>query len=349
MRRSTVINHSNEKTPTYENSKRKRSLEETTGQIKSKKRRYHSPYQTLSSTAKKKSKSSSTTPKRKSTRPSYSIEPLKDITLPNWECISPNIDQILSNKHTQSGVYAHEVHLVQQELEALLSMSMLRDNFLENLLHPTTSNNAELIRSKILQHKEAEDVYTSKKLPVKLFPPLIPHPQHRQNHHSHILLDRQVSMAPVIGARIDKIWLDMNNYYRKTSTNDISTIEKLLHFNQQLEEKIQRYENDYRTNLLSQMNIIEKFNEENFQDFFHLADVDPLTRHYLDRTTIGRFQQKLYERVPHTSPVYKPPTSSPFYRKSVGNSFDTNSMLRTSPRLQRFNVSARFWKVWELF
>ena len=325
MRRSTGTNQSNE------TSKRKRSLEETSTQVRSKKRRHHSPGKRKSTVSKKKS----------STRPSYSIEPLKDITLPNWECISPNIDQILSNKHTQSGVYAHEVHLVQQELEALLSMSILRENFLQNLLHPTTNNNAQIIRSKILQHKEAEDVYTSKKLPVKLFPPLIPHPQHRQAQHaSHILLDRQVSMTPVISARIDKIWSDMNTFYRKISTNDLSTIEHLHQVNRQFEDRLQRYENDYRTHLLTQMNIIEKFNEENFEQFTELTERNSLTRHYLDRTMIGRFQRKLYDRVPHTSPVYKTPISSPFYRKSLGNSLDSNSTLRFSPRLHRFNVSS---------
>jgi hypothetical protein len=255
---------------------------------------------------------------------------LNEIVLPNWECISPNIDQILSNKHTQSGVYAHEVHLVQQELEALLSMSIVRENLLQDLLHPTL--NQDNIQLKIRQHKEAEDVYTSKKLPSKPLPPLMNHPQQKQNG-PHLLLDRQVSMTPIIGARIDKIWSDINTFYRKISSNDIVTIENLTEFHQQLEEKIQQYKNEYRNNILTPVNISEQLNEENFQDLLNLTDTDSLTTHYIDRTTIGRFQTKLYERVPHTSPVYKTPISSPFYKKSLNNCLDNGSSLRSSPRL----------------
>ena len=60
---------------------------------------------------------------------------------------------------------------------------------------------------------------------MKPLPPLINHQQQRQNG-PHLLLDRQVSVTPVIGARIDKIWSDMNTYYNKISSNDILTIEK---------------------------------------------------------------------------------------------------------------------------
>ncbi|CAF1497902.1 unnamed protein product [Rotaria sp. Silwood1] len=56
----------------------------------------------------------------------FSNEYLSKINLPKWEYISPNINHILSDKHTKSGVYAHEIHLIQQELEALLSMSMIQ-------------------------------------------------------------------------------------------------------------------------------------------------------------------------------------------------------------------------------
>jgi hypothetical protein len=211
-------------------------------------------------------------------------------------------------------------------------MSILRENLLKDLLHPTLANNQETIRSKILQHKEAEDVYTSKKLPIKPLPPLINHQQQRQKG-PHLLLDRQVSMAPVIGARIDKIWSDINTYYHKISSNDILTMENLVQFNQELENKIQQYQTEYRNNILTEVNITEQLNEENFQELLNITQTNSLTRHYIDRTTIGRFQTKLYERVPHTSPVYKTPVSSPFYKKSLGNCLDNNSSLRSSPRL----------------
>jgi hypothetical protein len=210
-------------------------------------------------------------------------------------------------------------------------MSIVREDLLKYLLRST--NQQDNIRSKIRQHKEAEDVYSSsKKIPSKPLPPLITNQQQRQ-HGPHLLLDRQVSVTPVIGARIDKIWSDINTYYRKISSNDILTIENLVEFNQQLEEKIQQYKNEYKNNILTQVNVTEQLNEENFQDLFNITQTNSLTSHYIDRTTIGRFQTKLYEHVPHTSPVYKTPISSPFYKKSLGNYLDNGSSLRISPRL----------------
>lgn len=140
-------------------------------------------------------------------------------------------------------------------------------------------------------------------------------------------------MAPIIGARIDKIWSDINTYYRKISSNDLSTIENFVELNNEFEDKIYQYQNEYKNNLLTQMNIIEQINEENFQNLFHLKQTNSLITHYIDRTSIGRFQRKLYDRVPHTSPVYKTPITSPFYKKSLGNCLDNNSTLRSSPRL----------------
>jgi hypothetical protein len=223
-------------------------------------------------------------------------------------------------------------------------MSIVRENLLKDLLHPTRPLNQDNIRSNILQHKEAEDVYASKKIPSKPLPPLINN-QQQKYHGPHLLLDRQVSVTPVIGARIDKIWSDINTHYRKISSNDILTIEKLVEFNQKLEEKIQQYKTEYKNNILTQVNVTEQLNEENFQDLINITQTNSLTTHYIDRTNIGRFQTKLYERVPHTSPVYKTPISSPFYKKSLGNYVDKSSSLRSSPRLHPnhriglFNVS----------
>jgi len=138
-------------------------------------------------------------------------------------------------------------------------------------------------------------------------------------------------MAPVIGARIDKIWSDINTYYRKISSNDLLAIENLMEFNKKLEEKLQQYKIEYRNNILTQSNISEQLSEENFQELVNITEINPLITHYMDRTTIGRFQTKLYEHVPHTSPVYKTPISSPFYRKSFDN--NSSALLRSSPRL----------------
>ncbi|UJR15222.1 hypothetical protein I4U23_002181 [Adineta vaga] len=352
MKRSIIINNSHEKNHINDNQKqqRKRSLEDNGYMSKSKKRRHISPqhenHTKVSSSLKKSPKKLSINQdsilstknnghksrKSSSRRQSFSTEHLIEITLPNWECISPNIDQILSNKHTQSGVYAHEVHLVQQELEALLSMSSVREDLLKDLLHPTKPINNDSLRSKIRQHQQAEYVYSSEKVPKKVLPSLMNQslPRH---HRPNILPDRQVSMAPIIGARIDKIWSDINTYYRKISSNDMLTLRNLLEFNQNLEEKLEQYKTEHQNHILTQTNITEQLNEEDFHELDNLTEINPLVTHYVERTTMGRFQKKLYDRVPHTSPVYKTPISSPFYRKSLANGLDIHSTVRSSPRL----------------
>jgi hypothetical protein len=238
----------------------------------------------------------------------------------------------LSNKHTQSGVYAHEVHLVQQELEALLSMAIVREDLLSDLRHPTKPINTDKLRSKIRQHQQAEYVYSSKKTPKKPLPPLLNQSQPR-HYNPNFLLDRQVAMAPIIGARIDKVWSDINTYYRRVSSNDLSTIRDLLEFDQRLEEKVQQFQTDHQNHILTEENITEQLNEENFDELDNFTELNPLVTHYVERTTMGRFQKKLYDRIPHTSPVYKTPISSPFYRKAVTNCLDPSSAPRSSPRL----------------
>ena len=235
----------------------------------------------------------------------------------------------MSDKHTQSGVYAHEIHLIQQELESLLSMSIIR----ENVLNPTKLINTDHIQLKIHQHQQAECVYSSKNIPNK---PLMNCQQEQQqrNNDSNLLLDRQVSMTPVTNAHIDKIWSAIDTYYREISSNDILAIEKLIAFNQKLEDKVFNYKNEYRNNILTQLNIIEQLNEENFQELLHITKINPLITHYTDRTTIGRFQKKLYDYLSYISPVYKTPFSSSFYQKLLTNHFDNNLSLRSSPRLQ---------------
>ena len=208
-------------------------------------------------------------------------------------------------------------------------MSIVRENILQELLHTKTS---ESIRSKIIQHQQAENIYTTKKIPCKPLPPLINNNYQRHNS-PHLLLDRQVTITPIISAKIDKIWTDINTYYHKISSNDILNIDNLFEFNQQLENKIHQYKIEYKNNILTQDNIIEQLNEENYQDLINISQINPLINHYVDRTMIGRFQTKLYEHIPHTSPVYKTPISSPFYKKSLGNYTDNTSPLRISPRL----------------
>ncbi|CAF3698401.1 unnamed protein product [Rotaria socialis] len=259
---------------------------------------------------------------------------INEITLPNWERICPNIDQILSNKHTQAGVFAHEVQLVQQELEALLSMSIVRENIFTNLSN-SLINNADTVRSHIRKHQEAERIYTSKKAPKKVLPPLTKH--HHQKHSGpHLLLDRQVAMAPILGARIDRIWTDMSTYYRKISLNDISTIENLVEFNGHLENKLEQLKSDYNNQSIDQGNIIEQLNEENYEQLTEISQLDPLITHYVDRTTLGSFQSKLYEHMGQTSPVYKTPISSPMHGRILANNCDFKDFgasLRVSPRL----------------
>jgi hypothetical protein len=260
---------------------------------------------------------------------------MNEINLPDWERMCPNIDQILSTKHTQSGVFAHEVQLVQQELEALLSMSIVRENILKDILNPPINNSSDTIRSKIRKHQEAERIYSSKKIPKKLLPPLINHHHQRQNG-PHLLLDRQVAMTPIIGARIDHIWSDINTYYRKISSNDILTIENLVEFNSHLENKLEQLKSEYNNQLIEHSNVIEQLNEENYEQLIEISQINPLITHYVDRTTLGAFQSKIYEHMGQTSPVYKTPISSPMHGRILGNYFDfkdNGAALRISPRL----------------
>ncbi|CAF3698351.1 unnamed protein product [Rotaria sordida] len=282
-------------------------------------------------------------PRKSSSRHTSSLisQQMNEINLPNWERICPNIDQILSSKHTQAGVFAHEVQLVQQELDALLSMSLVRENIFTNLLNPSL-NNSDILRSQIRQHQEAEHIYTSKKPPKKVLPPLTKHHHHHHHHHQrqngpHLLLDRQVSMAPIIGARIDRIWSDINTYFRKISSNDILTIENLVEFNCHLENKLEQLKSDYNNQLIDQTNTIEQLNEENYEQLLQISQLNPLITHYVDRTTLGTFQSKLYEHMGQTSPVYKTPISSPMHGRILGNNNcdvkDNSAALRISPRL----------------
>ncbi|CAM4783765.1 unnamed protein product [Rotaria magnacalcarata] len=206
-----------------------------------------------------------------------------EINLPNWERISPNIDKILSNEHTKSGVYAHEIHFIQQELEALLSMSLVR----ENLLQSTNTDNRNL---KIQQHQQAEYIYSSKNIPNK---PLINHQQ--RNNSPHLLHDRQLSITPIADARIDTMWSDIDSYYREISSSDIASIKTLVDSNQKLKEKIVKCKNDYITHKLPKSSIAEQLNKEIYTDLLHTNQFNPLITQYTNQTMIERFQTKLYE------------------------------------------------------
>ena len=239
----------------------------------------------------------------------------------------PHIDQILSNKHAQSGVFAHEVQLVQQELEALLSMSIVRENIVKDLSKPSSNNHSETIRSKIRKHQEAERVYSTKKIPKKSSSS-----NHQRQNGSSLLLDRQVALAPILGARIDRIWSDINIYHQKISSTDIAMIENLVEFHRHLRTKFSQISPD----LFEPTHFIEQFKEENYQPLIDFSQVNPLISHYLDRTSLGAFQSKLYAHIGQTSPVYKTPISSPMHGRILGTNGDSKdhaAALRISPRL----------------
>lgn len=251
--------------------------------------------------------------------------------MPNWERICPHIDQILSNKHAQSGVFAHEVQLVQQELEALLSMSIVRETILKECSHPPTGNNDNL-RSKIRKHQEAERIYSSKKLSKKSS---TNQTQKRQNN-SMAILDRQVNLAPIIGAKIDQIWVDVNNHYSRISANEISNVENLVDFYRLFTERLEEIQSQYQDGSVEQSAVIEQLNSINYEPFRSLSQAPAVITHYLDRTTLGSFQAKLYEHIGQTSPVYRTPISSPMHGRTLIGSVDNReaaSSLRISPRL----------------
>ncbi|CAF4776754.1 unnamed protein product, partial [Rotaria sp. Silwood1] len=238
----------------------------------------------------------------------FSNEYLSKINLPKWEYISPNINHILSDKHTKSGVYAHEIHLIQQELEALLSMSMIR----KNILQSTNINNLNL---NIYQYQQVENIYSLKTISKKS---LINHHQQQYNK-SYILLDRQISMTPIIDSYIDKIWSNINTYYHHISSNDILIIKNFFEYNEKFKEKILNYKKQYNNNKLTQLNIIKKLNKEYYQDLLNIIKIKPLITHYTNQTILERFQTKLYQ----------------YYRKSFNYDLNNNSSLRCSTRLQK--------------
>jgi len=252
--------------------KRQQSVE-----ITSKKRRRHQSH----------SKS-----RRISTRQHFlSLTQFNEITHPNWESICPNIDQILSNKHSQSGVYAHEIQLVQQELEALLSMAIVRENFLQS---KTDAN----LHSTIYQHKQAENTYAQEKSPTKPLPPLVPLTNQR-HHGPQMLLDRQVSISPIVGTRIDKLWTDLDTFYHKISPNHILSIENLFTFHENFEDKLRHYKTNYQNHNLTDLNIRKQLNEEDFHEFLSFSQTNSLLSHYFHNTTLNRVQTQFSSRLSH--------------------------------------------------
>lgn len=268
--------------------------------------------------------------KRSSRQTTNSSQQMNELTLPIWERICPNIDQILSTNHTQSGVFAHEVQLVQQELEALLSMSIVRETILKDFQHSSTSN-ADNLRSKIRKHQEAERFYSSKKLSKKSSSNCSA--QKNPQTSTPFVLDRQVTIAPIVGARIDRIWSDVDEYFCQITSNDIDSIENLVEFHRNFLEKLERISpNDSST-------FIDELKSMNFQPFRSFVSSPSVLSHYLDRTTLGCFQKKLYEQIGRTSPVYRTPISSPMHQRLFSTSSTTNpngndlTTTRVSPRL----------------
>jgi len=209
-------------------------------------------------------------------------------------------------------------------------MAIVRENILKDLSTPSI-NHTDTIRSIIRKHQEAERVYSTKKIPKKK-----PHPSvlnhHQRQNGSHLFLDRQVAIAPILGAQIDQIWSDINQYFSQISSNDISIIENLVEFHCQFKDRLDQIITSYN----EQSNLIEQLNEENYQTLIEFSQINPLINHYIDRTTLGSFQTKLYEHIGQTSPVYKTPISSPMHGRILGNHCeikDNGAALRISPRL----------------
>lgn len=258
---------------------------------------------------------------------------MTEINLPNWERICPHIDQILSNKHIQSGVFAHEVQLVQQELEALLSMAFVREAILKEM---SKSSNHDNLRSKIRKYQEVERIYSTKNLPKKKPEPTKSN-YHQPTSKANGLFDRQVALAPIEGARIDHIWSDMSTYHYQISSNDLTTLENLVEFDRNLETQFAQLIDDYQQQLFDETTFLDRFHSKNFETLVEISEINPLLSHYVDHTTLSSFQTKLYEHIGQTSPVYKTPISSPMHGRHLVNHHESNSHLRISPRLHRTN------------
>ncbi|CAF4564288.1 unnamed protein product, partial [Rotaria sp. Silwood2] len=164
----------------------------------------------------------------------------------------------------------------------------------------------------------------------KSLPPLINYQQRR--NVPHILLDRQISMTSITDIYIDKIWSDINTFYRQISSNDILTIKNLVKFNQQLKEKILKYKNQYYNNKLTQLNIIKQLNKENFQYLLNITQINSLITHYTNQTILERFQTKLYQHVSSND-------KNQFSRKSINYYSNNNSSrLQSDYQIDLFSI-----------
>ena len=223
-------------------------------------------------------------------------------------------------------------------------MSIVRETILKEFHHPPTIN-ADNLRLKIRKHQEAERIYSSKKNSKKSSTSSHHHHHHSHHRQSHAsgVLDRQVTIAPIIGAKIDRIWSDLNNYFHKIAPNDVTTIENLVEWQTRFENKLQ----EIQLGFLDQSSSIDRLKEFNYEPLHKLAQESAVITNYLDRTTLGSFQAKLYEHIGQTSPVYRTPISSPMHvRPYVSNpdSRDYGASLRISPRLHpnEFHQSKSF-------
>ena len=210
-------------------------------------------------------------------------------------------------------------------------MSTVRSTILKDLHNPG-ANNSDRIRSKIRKHQEAERLYSSKKVSKKPVASLLQQ-QHQRQNGQNPLLDRQVTMAPIVGTRIDRIWSEIDTYCREISSNDMSTMETLVDFHRQFETKLEHLKGQYHQQTADQSAVVEQLNDGNYESLTNIAQINPLVTHYLDRTTLGAFRTKLYEHIGQTSPVYKTPISSPLHGRMYADSKDNGASLRISPRL----------------
>ncbi|CAF0802562.1 unnamed protein product [Didymodactylos carnosus] len=174
---------------------------------------------------------------RKSSARLQPINYVNEISLLPWDRICTNIDQIISAKH-QSGVFSHEILLVQQELEALLAMSTLREKLAATVNNSTTNHSVNnRLQLLVRHHQDAERVYGARQ-----FRDIASKFQRPLNIKQQQQFYRQISTTI---ASIDRFWLEFQSKYSSITQTDLSTIKNIYLFDQLLENEIIQLKQEY--------------------------------------------------------------------------------------------------------
>ncbi|CAF0778882.1 unnamed protein product [Didymodactylos carnosus] len=174
---------------------------------------------------------------RKATARLQPINYVNEFSLLPWDRVCPSINQIMLGTH-QSGVFAHEILSVQQELEALLAMSTLRETLVTTITNTNANQLANNELQSLVRHQhEAEHVYG-----VRQFHDIASKFQRPFNPKQQQQFYRQVSTTV---SSTDRFWLEFQSKYSLVTQTDLATIKDIYLFDQLLENEIKQLKQEY--------------------------------------------------------------------------------------------------------